>query len=296
MEVTSCRRRELAGSLLEAAGGDLQLAVELYFEHKEHEENNGQLVEEEAAGGPGDGAGLVQPAGGAAGTDTEPARKRLRRDAELDTELTGEEARCYAELKEAVGVAAMSVGAAGGGVVPEQVLREVARRLPADAAELAKVAGMAVVDGYHGVIMGVVADYRRDGGREMVEEKGEIEERREVEDEKGDNTTTSTSLKLFHFTSKAGLDEIVEEGVLRAQACEGLEGVHLTLMDPALFTRGQVAEQSFPDTGRGRLEAGELDFYVEVKVNRRDELLEGAGERFFYHGDLRVEEGGWRQS
>ena len=311
MAITNCQQRELASSILEASGGDMEQAVEIFFDEQE--------VKKETAGAPGGGAGLVQPAGGTRASGAAdagagpPARKRLRRDAEdveVAAELTGEEARCFAELKDAVGGAAMSMGVAGGssGVVPDQVLREVVRRLPADAAELGRVAGMAGVEAYQGVILAVVGDYRRDGRRGV---KGK---EREEEGKKRDR------LKLYHYTRKAGLDDIIKEGapvkdkgkgkrkvkvevkvevkeptwVVRAKDWEGRRGVHLATMDPTAFTRGEVAKQMYPESWREKLEDGEVDFWVEVWVDRADEKLERSGEMFLYHGDLGLEEGGWR--
>ena len=70
--------------------------------------------------------------------------------------------------------------------------------------------------------------------------------------------------------------------------------MHLTPLDPAQFTKGEVAKQRHPDTWRERLEAGDLDFYLEVQVEREDERLGGSGEWYFYQGDLALVEGGWR--
>ena len=111
--------------------------------------------------------------------------------------LVGQQLRCLRELQDAVAVAALSTAGGSGATGPDTAarwLREVARAMPADAAQLAKVKCVtkAVAKKYETVILDVVKDYRGEGGVQEV-----------VEEEEGDdmanislNITTSDSQEL----------------------------------------------------------------------------------------------------
>lgn len=104
-------------------------------------------------------------------------------------------------------------------------------------------------------------------------------------------------VKVFHYTTTMGLEGITKEGVVK-KSSKGFsgEGVYLTSLDPAHFTREQVAQNIYGSpTWQERLAAGNLDCWLEVQVEEsRLSRCTLSREVFILLEDLQLEEGRWR--